>query len=35
LKNGGGSRKLGVLKGKAEVIFNEDFKISEEEFLGL
>jgi antitoxin (DNA-binding transcriptional repressor) of toxin-antitoxin stability system len=28
-------RKLGLLNGKAEVIFNDDFKISEEEFLGL
>lgn len=35
LKNKDGKRKLGILKGKAEVIFNDNFKISEEEFLGL
>lgn len=35
LRNNDGKRKLGILKGKAEVTFNENFKISEEEFLGL
>lgn len=35
LKNKDSKRKLGVLKGKAEVIFSDSFKISEEEFLGL
>ncbi|RYD72033.1 MAG: prevent-host-death protein [Sphingobacteriales bacterium] len=35
LKNNDGKRKLGILKGKAEVIFCDNFKISEEEFLGL
>ena len=28
-------RQLGILKGKAKVIFRDDFKITEEEFLGL
>ncbi|TDG35123.1 prevent-host-death protein [Pedobacter changchengzhani] len=28
-------RKLGLLDGKAEVIFKDDLKITEEEFLGL
>lgn len=28
-------RPLGLLKGKAKVVFAEDFKITEEEFLGL
>jgi len=28
-------RKLGILKGKAKVIFPKNFKITEEEFLGL
>ncbi len=28
------NRKLGIFSGKIEVIFKEDFKISEEEFLG-
>ena len=28
-------RKLGILEGKAKVIFRDDFKITEEEFLGL
>jgi hypothetical protein len=28
-------RKLGILKGKAKVTFNADFKMTEEEFLGL
>lgn len=27
--------KIGLLKGKAQVKFAEDFKLSEEEFLGL
>jgi hypothetical protein len=35
IKNTSVKRKLGILKGKAEVTFNDDFKISEEEFLGL
>ncbi len=29
-----GHRKLGLLEGKGEVIFSEDFKITDEEFLG-
>lgn len=28
-------RKLGILEGKAKVIFQDDFKMTEEEFLGL
>ena len=28
-------RKIGMLDGKAEIIFKDDFKITEEEFLGL
>ena len=28
-------RKLGILEGKAEVIFSDEFAISEEELLGL
>ncbi|WP_316831038.1 prevent-host-death protein [Pedobacter aquatilis] len=28
-------RKIGMLDGKAEIIFKEDFEITEEEFLGL
>nr|WP_294894920.1 prevent-host-death protein [uncultured Pedobacter sp.] len=28
-------RKLGILEGKASVIFHPDFKMTEEEFLGL
>lgn len=28
-------RKLGILEGKASVVFHEDFKMTEEEFLGL
>lgn len=28
-------RKLGPLQGKAQVIFNEDFEITDEELLGL
>lgn len=28
-------RKLGILDGKAKAIFKPDFKMSEEEFLGL
>jgi antitoxin (DNA-binding transcriptional repressor) of toxin-antitoxin stability system len=36
LNTGYGKRKLGVLKGKGEVIFHDDFKFkSVEEFLGL
>lgn len=30
-----GKRKLGMLDGKAQIIFKDDFKMSEEEFLGL
>lgn len=32
---GSGSRKLGILEGKGTVIFEDDFKMTEEEFLGL
>lgn len=28
-------RKIGILDGKAKVTFSKDFKITEEEFLGL
>lgn len=28
-------RKLGILEGKASVVFQPDFKITEDEFLGL
>lgn len=28
-------RKLGILENKAQVIFRDDFKITEEEFLGI
>ncbi|WP_293786008.1 prevent-host-death protein [uncultured Pedobacter sp.] len=28
-------RKIGMLDGKAEIVFRDDFKITEEEFLGL
>jgi len=28
-------RKLGILEGKAKVVFSPDFKMTEEEFLGL
>lgn len=28
-------RKLGILQGKGEAIFADDFKMTEEEFLGL
>ena len=28
-------RKLGILKGKAQIIFRTDFKMTEEEFLSL
>ena len=28
-------RKIGILEGKASVIFNDDFKITTEEFLGV
>lgn len=28
-------RKLGILEGKAKVVFNNDFELSENEFLGL
>lgn len=31
----GGKRKLGPLQGKAQVIFNDDFAITDEEFLDL
>lgn len=27
-------RKIGILQGKGKAIFNKDFKITEEEFLG-
>jgi len=30
-----GKRRLGLLDGKAQVIFKDDFKMTEEEFLGL
>ena len=30
-----GPRKLGILKGKVKVTFADDFKMTEEEFLGL
>ncbi|WP_426667326.1 type II toxin-antitoxin system Phd/YefM family antitoxin [Mucilaginibacter sp. McL0603] len=30
-----GKRKLGILEGKASVDFHSNFKITEEEFLGL
>ncbi|MCC7464750.1 MAG: hypothetical protein IT261_00685 [Saprospiraceae bacterium] len=29
-----GKRVIGILEGKASVIFKEDFKMTEEEFLG-
>ena len=32
---GKGPRKLGILKGKVKVTFADDFKMTEEEFLGL
>jgi len=32
---GKGKRKLGPLKGKAQVIFHDDFTMTEEELLGL
>ncbi|SDG49178.1 hypothetical protein SAMN04487996_11959 [Dyadobacter soli] len=32
---GSRSRKLGILEGKGTVTFADDFKITEEEFLGL
>ncbi len=28
-------RKLGILEGKGKVVFTDDFKMTEEEFLGL
>lgn len=28
-------RKLGILEGKGQIIFKDDFKMTEEEFLGL
>ena len=31
----GKKRPLGLLAGKATVVFHEDFKMSEEEFIGL
>jgi len=34
-KKPSGRRKLGVLKGKGTVKFGPDFKMTEEEFLGL
>ncbi len=30
-----GKRKIGILEGKASVVFKEDFKMTTEEFLGL
>ncbi|HVY75368.1 MAG TPA: hypothetical protein VG890_11090 [Puia sp.] len=30
-----GKRKIGILEGKAKVTFSRDFKITEEEFLGI
>ncbi|MBX3287798.1 MAG: prevent-host-death protein [Acidobacteria bacterium] len=30
-----GKRKLGILEGKARVVFADDFKMTEEEFIGL
>lgn len=30
-----GKRKLGILEGKCDVVFKEDYKITEEEFLGV
>ena len=30
-----GKRKLGILEGKAKVIFADDFKMTEEEFINL
>lgn len=30
-----GKRKLGILEGKASVIFADDFKMTEEEFINL
>lgn len=32
---GAGFRKLGILEGKGTVVFEDDFKMTEEEFLGL
>ncbi|MCC5814465.1 MAG: prevent-host-death protein [Leptospira sp.] len=30
-----GKRKIGILKGKSEVIFKENFKMTEDELLGI
>jgi len=30
-----GKRKIGILEGKASVVFKEDFKMTTEEFLGV
>jgi prevent-host-death family protein len=30
-----GKRKLGILEGKAKVVFADDFKMTEEEFINL
>ena len=35
VSTGKGPRKLGGLKGKVKVTFADDFKMTEEEFLGL
>lgn len=35
LEKNNGERKIGMLDGKAEVIFKDDFEMTEEEFLGL
>jgi hypothetical protein len=35
LEKSNSERKIGMLDGKAEIIFKDDFKITEEEFLGL
>jgi hypothetical protein len=34
LEKSNSERKIGMLDGKAEIIFKDDFKITEEEFLG-
>ncbi len=31
----GGKRKLGILDGKMKVVFSDDFKMTEEEFISL
>ncbi|MGN7988562.1 type II toxin-antitoxin system Phd/YefM family antitoxin [Pedobacter miscanthi] len=35
LEESNNQRKIGLLDGKAEIIFKDNFKITEEEFLGL